>query len=342
MYIFVEANCLILCNPWFICACCVFRCLESIPSSTTHKIFEKLIQRKVPMCFVRLLKHRYKEQTVQIKWGKYFSGPFHVSNGVRQGRVLSPYLFAVYFDDLSNELTNIKAGYYIGEVLLNHLMFADDICVFCPSVRWLQRILDVCQAYAESHGIIFNCNKTVCMTFKAKSAKSTATPVLKLGSQYVKSVDQYKYVGILLDTELSDDKDIPRQLRYQYCAANKLRASFSRCSNAVKNVLFRSFSTPMYASQLWCNFRKSCMQKLRVAYNFGCRALYNLPWRASVSSHQVQCNIPTFEALLRKYTYLFLERCRKPNNVWLRALMQSDCLYSSLLFEHYNRILLCN
>jgi len=44
------------------------------------------------------------------------------------------------------------------------------------------------------------------------------------------------------------------------------------------------------------------MQRLRVAYNFGCRALYNLPWRASVSSHQVQRNIPTFEALLRKYT----------------------------------------
>ena len=220
--------------------------------------------------------------------------------------------------------------------------FADDICVFCPSVRWLQTILDVCQAYGESHGIIFNCNKTVCMTFKAKCAKSTATLVLNLGGQHVKSVDQYNNLGILLDTELSDDKDIQRQPRYQYCAANKLRASFSRCSNAVKNILFRSFYTPMYASQLWCNFRKSCMQRLRVAYTFGCRAQYNLPWRASVSSHPVQCNIPTFEALLRKYKYLFLERCRKSNNVWLRALMQSDCLYSSLFFEHYDHILLCD
>jgi len=105
---------------------------------------------------------------------------------------------------------------------------------------------------------------------------------------------------------------------------------------------FSFLLTPMYASQLWCNFRKSCLQRLRVAYNFGCRALCNLPWGASVSNHQVQCNIPTFEALLRKYTYLFLERCRKSNNVWLRALMQSDCLYSSLFFEHYDRILLCD
>ena len=126
------------------------------------------------------------------------------------------------------------------------------------------------------------------MTFKTKNARSTAIPVLKLGGQYVNSVDQYKYLVILLDTELSDDKDIQRQLRYQYCATNKLRASFSRCSNAVKSVLFRSFCTPMYVSQLWCNFRKSCMQRLRVAYNFGCRALYNLPWRASVST---KCNV---------------------------------------------------
>jgi len=46
-----------------------------------------------------------------------------------------------------------------------------------------------------------------------------------------------------------------------------------------------------------------------------------------VMTHQVQCNIPTFEALLRKNRYLFLERCRRSNNVWLRTLTQSDCVF---------------
>jgi len=50
----------------------------------------------------------------------------------------------------------------------------------------------------------------------------------------------------------------------------------------------------------------------------------------------------TLEALYFRNMYLFLERCRKSNNVWLRVLMQSDCLYLSLFFEHYNRILLCH
>jgi len=33
-----------------------------------------------------------------------------------------------------------------------------------------------------------------------------------------------------------------------------------------------------------------------------------------VMTHQVQCHIPTFEAVLRKNMHLFLERCRRSNN----------------------------
>jgi len=112
-----------------------------------------------------------------------------------------------------------------------------------------------------------------------------------VGLQRVKSVSHYKDLGIVRDVELSGDKDIQIQLRYQ--------KTFSRRSNAVKNVLFRSFCTPMYALQLRCDFRKACFHRVFRAYNFGCSALYNMPWRASVGSHQVQYNIPTFEALLR-------------------------------------------
>jgi len=98
-----------------------------------------------------------------------------------------------------------------------------------------------------------------------------------IGGQNVKSVNQHKCLGIVLDTELPDDKDIQRQLRYQYCASSMLRASFSQCTNAVKNVRFRSFCTPMYASQLWGNFMKSCMQRLYVAYTFECKLYKTCP-----------------------------------------------------------------
>jgi len=59
-----------------------------------------------------------------------FSELLHVTNQVRQGGVFSSYFFSVYLDDLSLEVTNITGECYIGEIVLNHLVFADDICVF--------------------------------------------------------------------------------------------------------------------------------------------------------------------------------------------------------------------
>jgi len=58
------------------------------------------------------------------------SEPLHVTNQVRKGGVLSSQMFVVYLDDLFLELNNIKSGCYIVEILLNDLMFADDIYVF--------------------------------------------------------------------------------------------------------------------------------------------------------------------------------------------------------------------
>jgi len=44
------------------------------------------------------------------------------------------------------------------------------------------------------------------MTSKAKTAKSTVIQLLALGVLRVTYVSYYKYLGILLDIELSDDK----------------------------------------------------------------------------------------------------------------------------------------
>ena len=46
---------------------------------------------------------------------------FSVSNRVQQGGVLSPFLFAVYIDDLSRLLNNIRAGCYVGHSCINHI-----------------------------------------------------------------------------------------------------------------------------------------------------------------------------------------------------------------------------
>ena len=83
-----------------------------------YLLFQKLIVRNVPMCFVRLLVYWHTQTSMQIGWARCYSSLFSVTNGVRQGSILSPYFFAVYIDDLSKELNKMKVGCLVEKSLL--------------------------------------------------------------------------------------------------------------------------------------------------------------------------------------------------------------------------------
>ena len=119
---------------------------------TNHNmLFAKLIKR-----IERLLLSWYRQQTMQVKWGTNYSSPLTVTNGERQGGILTPYLFAVYLDKLSIQLGSARVGCTVGNMVVNHLKFADDICVFSLSISGLQCLLNICGDYAAEHNITFN------------------------------------------------------------------------------------------------------------------------------------------------------------------------------------------
>ena len=108
---------------------------------------------------------------MHLNWGTNYSSPFTVTNGVSQEGALSPYLFAVYLDELSIKLDSARVGCTVGNMVVNHLKFADDICVFRPVLVGLQCLLNICGDYAAEHEIIFNCNKTIGVLFCPKKYK---------------------------------------------------------------------------------------------------------------------------------------------------------------------------
>ena len=72
---------------------------------------------------------------------------FNVSNGVRQGGILSPYLFCIDVDELSKMLNNEHVGCFVGTMLVNHLMYADDLVLLSPSAAGLSILLSICSTY---------------------------------------------------------------------------------------------------------------------------------------------------------------------------------------------------
>ena len=118
-------------------------------------LFKKLVKAKVPMIFVHLLVRWYSSQRSCVKWNSAYSESFSTTNGVRQGSILRPFLFAIYMNELSLILNKLNTGCFIGNRCLNNIMYADDICCLAPSFKGLQKLLDICCDYANRHDITF-------------------------------------------------------------------------------------------------------------------------------------------------------------------------------------------
>ena len=105
---------------------------------------------------------------MNIRWGNTVSSSFHVTNRVKQGGIISPVLFVtpkrvhhilhVYMDDLSTSLNNSGNGGHIGEKTINHLCYADDICLIALSSSAMQQLLYICHTYSTEHSLLYNGN----------------------------------------------------------------------------------------------------------------------------------------------------------------------------------------
>ena len=62
------------------------------------KLFQKLIDRNIPLYIVRLLIFWHQNQELYVRWNNQLSNAFHVTNGIKQGGIISPPLLNVYMD----------------------------------------------------------------------------------------------------------------------------------------------------------------------------------------------------------------------------------------------------
>ena len=113
---------------------------------------------------------------------------FNVDFGVRQGSVLSPYLFAVYMDDLA-KLCQYKRGVHI-------VLYADDI-LLAPSVNELQHLLTMCEAELSSIDMKINVSKSCCLRIGPRSNVPCASISCSSGDSLT-WVEELRYLGVVL------------------------------------------------------------------------------------------------------------------------------------------------
>ena len=107
----------------------------------------------------RVLVYSYFYQNINVKWGDTTSINVKVNNGVRQGGILSPYLFSVYIDVLLQNLKDSGFGCHIGDTFMGTVSYADDVVILAPSLTSLKQMLNICDKFSDNYNVLFNVDK---------------------------------------------------------------------------------------------------------------------------------------------------------------------------------------
>ena len=250
-------------------------------------LFKKLIKAGIPSVFLRLLMFIYIKQYANVKWNNSYSNLFSLSNGVRQGGVISALLYCFYCNNLFEILRKSGYGCWVNGIFHGIFGYSDDNLLLAPSVFALQEMLKICERFAAEHNLTFSTDidpvkcKTKCTAFVKKP---TALGNVMLCGNMLPWVDQLKHLGnTITNKEPSYTEQDILTKRAQFISKSlELNQEFSFASSRTKFKINNIYNSHFYGSPLWDISSKSAKQ-LESTYNQGIKVMFNLP----VSTHRM-------------------------------------------------------
>jgi hypothetical protein len=76
-------------------------------------------------------------------------GIININSGVKQGGVLSPFLFNYFINDLIEKVINEEGGCKIGDTKTSILAYCDDLILLSNSLKKLEKLIGICVDYSR-------------------------------------------------------------------------------------------------------------------------------------------------------------------------------------------------
>ena len=144
----------------------------------------------------------YTNQVCVVQWDNELSDGFNVTNGVKQGGVISLLLFSCYIDNLFTQLQLSGLGCHVGLSYVGAFGYADDIALLALSLQCLKGMISICEEYARSHSITFNPNKSKLLCYNADL--TGVVRQLYLNGERSRVVDSDKHLGNYISTNIHE------------------------------------------------------------------------------------------------------------------------------------------
>ena len=176
--------------------------------------------------FLKAVQSLYDNVSYTVRVKSYETDWFSVTQGVKQGCVISPTLFSIYINALAVELNNLNCGVSLQETLnISVLLYADDIAILAETEAGMQTMLNTLDDWCRKWRITVYEPKTKDLHFSPK-AKIATDYIFKCGNQKIDVDSSYKYLGFWMN-EFLDMKFSIREIVKS--ASRALGAIYSKC-----------------------------------------------------------------------------------------------------------------
>ncbi|XP_059282471.1 uncharacterized protein LOC132036212 [Lycium ferocissimum] len=179
--------------------------------------------------------------------------------GLHQGSTLSPFLFSLVMDGLTRQIQ--------GEVPWC-MLFEDNIVLIDETRSGVSAKLEVWRQTLESKGFKLSRTKTEYLECRFSDIVHEAGMEVKLGTQIIQKIDNFKYLGSIIQRNGEIDDDVTHRIGAGWM---KWRlASGVLCDKKVPPKLKGKFynvvvrPTMLYGAECW-PVKKSHVQKMKVA-----------------------------------------------------------------------------
>ena len=235
-------------------------------------LFSKIMLR-LPGVITRALIFIYEKQFAWVRWGNTCkSSLFQISNGTRQGSVLSPALFSIYVQDLLDDLQRLGVGCHVGETFLGAIAWADDFLLLAPNREAMQLMLNLATDFSICHNLEFSCDsdpaksKSKAIFMIGRNTRLHKPVNLQLAGKELPWVSHATHLGHEFNEDGTMNMDA-RMKRGAYIGKSlEVRESFSFAMPAQVLGAVKLYASDLYGGMLWKLEDKSA-QKVMNCWN---------------------------------------------------------------------------
>jgi exonuclease III len=283
-----------------------------------------------------------------IQYDGSMSSSFEIKSGVKQGCVLAPTLFGIFFSLLLRHafgtaqegiylrsrsdgrlfnLSRLRAKTLTRKVMLRDMLFADDAAITAHSEADLQALIKRFSEACRKFKLTISLKKT-----KIMGQNTAATPSISIGDYTLENVDHFTYLGSTITNNISLEKEMDLRIGRASATLAKLKDKVwtnGKLTIKTKMGVYSAcvISTLLYGSETWTTYTRH-EKRLNSFHLRSLRSILGISWQDKVTNNEIlsHSGLPSMTTLLRQRRLRWLGHVRRMDD----GRIPKDVLYGEL------------